>query len=146
MPPATAEELDERSPLRGCRDRFDVPDGVIYLNGNSLGALPRGVPGRLQDVITREWGDGLIRSWNTTPDGRGDWIGLHRRVGDRIAPLLRAAAGDVHVGDSTSVSLFKTMVVALRLRPGRRVIVVEPSTFPTDGYVAQGGGALTRGA
>ena len=140
---ASAEELDERSPLRGCRDRFDVPEGVIYLNGNSLGALPRGVPGRLQDVITREWGDGLIRSWNTTPDGRGDWIGLHRRVGDRIAPLVGAAAGDVYVGDSTSVSLFKTMVVALRLRPDRRVIVLEPSTFPTDGYVAQGVARLT---
>ncbi len=113
MTTATAEELDERSPLRGCRDRFVVPDGVIYLDGNSLGALPRGVPGRLQDVITREWGDGLIRSWNDA-----DWIGLHRRVGDRIAPLVGAAPGDVHVGDSTSVSLFKTMVVALRLRPG----------------------------
>jgi kynureninase len=86
---------------------------------------------------------GLIRSWNTTPDGRGDWIGLHRRVGDRIAPLVGAAAGDVYVGDSTSVSLFKTMVVALRLRPDRRVIVVEPSTFPTDGYVAQGVARLT---
>ena len=140
MTTATAEELDERSPLRGCRDRFDVPEGVIYLNGNSLGALPRGVPGRLQDVIAREWGDGLIRSWNARPR---DWIGLHRRVGDRIAPLVGAAAGDVHVGDSTSVSLFKTMVVALRLRPDRRVIVVEPSTFPTDGYVAQGVARLT---
>ena len=138
MTTTTAEELDERSPLRGCRDRFDVPEGVIYLNGNSLGALPRGVPGRLQDVITREWGDGLIRSWNDA-----DWIGLHRRVGDRIAPLVGAAAGDVHVGDSTSVSLFKTMVVALRLRPDRRVIVVEPTTFPTDGYVAQGVARLT---
>lgn len=135
---ATAEELDERSPLRGCRDRFVVPDGVIYLDGNSLGALPRGVPGRLQDVITREWGDGLIRSWNDA-----DWIGLHRRIGDRIAPLVGAAPGDVHVGDSTSVSLFKTMVVALRMRPDRPVIVVEPSTFPTDGYVAQGVARLT---
>ena len=96
------------------------------------------MPERIQEVVTREWGGGLIRSWNDA-----DWIGLHRRVGDRIAPLVGAAAGDVHVGDSTSVSLFKTTVVALRLRPDRRVIVVEPSTFPTDGYVAHGVARLT---
>jgi kynureninase len=138
-----AEDLDQRSPLRGSRERFVVPDGVIYLDGNSLGAMPVGVPARLQHVLTREWATGLIRSWNPLPDDGGDWITLHRRVGDRIAALVGAAAGDVHVGDSTSVSLFKTMVVALRLRPDRRVIVLEPSTFPTDGYVAEGVARLT---
>src|SRR6476469_3628481 len=133
-----AVELDERSPLRGSRERFVVPDGVIYLDGNSLGAMPAGVPQRLQEVLTEEWATGLIRSWNAA-----GWITLHRRVGNRIAALIGSAPGDVHVGDSTSVSLFKTMIVALRLRPGRRVIVLEPSTFPTDGYVAEGVAKLT---
>lgn len=133
-----AEDLDEQSPLRGCRDRFVLPEGVIYLDGNSLGALPSGVPDRVRDVLVREWGEGLIRSWNDA-----DWIGLNLRVGSRIAPLIGALPGDVHVGDTTSVSLFKTMVAALRLRPGRTVIVVEPSTFPTDGYIAAGVAELT---
>ena len=117
---------------------FRVPDGVIYLDGNSLGALPAGVPGRLADVVEREWGDGLIRSWNALPEGGGSWIELAGRVGTRIASLVGARGEDVHVGESTSVSLFKTMVAAARLRPDRRVLVIEPGTFPTDGYVAAG--------
>ncbi len=112
---------------------FLIPDGVVYLDGNSLGALPRGVAERLDGVVRREWGEGLIRSWN---DAR--WIDLSRRVADRIAPLVGVDPQDLHVGDSTSVSLFKTMVAAARLRPDRRVLVVEPSTFPTDGYIAAG--------
>ena len=135
---ADAEVLDARSPLAGCRERFVLPDDVIYLDGNSLGALPRSVPGRVADAVTEEWGNGLIRSWNDA-----GWIELSRRVGARIAPLVGASADDVHVGDSTSVSLFKTMVAALRMRPGRRVLVVEPSTFPTDGYIASGVARLT---
>jgi kynureninase len=109
---------------------------MVYLDGNSLGAMPRGVPERLRDVLDREWGRGLISSWNDA-----DWISISRRVGARIAPLVGAGPADVHLCDSTSVTLFKTVVAACRLRPDRRVVVVEPSTFPTDGYVAA---AVTR--
>lgn len=135
---ADAERLDRESPLAHTRERFRVPEGVVYLDGNSLGAVPVGVADRLSRVVEDEWGTGLIRSWNPLPDGGGDWIGLSRRVSARIAPLLGVDAADVHVGDSTSVSLFKTLVAAARMRPGRPVIVVEPTTFPTDGYVAAG--------
>jgi kynureninase len=128
-----AVALDVRSPLRGRRDLFDLPPGVIYLDGNSLGALPRTVAPRLQQVVAEEWGTGLVSSWNSA-----DWVGLSRRVGARIAPLIGADGADVHVGDSTTVTLFKTLVAAARLRPDRRVLVLEPTTFPTDGYVAAG--------
>jgi kynureninase len=123
---------DAADPLQR-RDLFDLPDGVVYLDGNSLGALPRSVPDRMSRALRDEWGNGLIASWNTA-----DWVGLSRRVGARIAPLIGARPDDVHVGDSTSVTLFKTLVAATRLRPGRRVVVMEPTTFPTDGYVAAG--------
>jgi len=112
---------------------FDLPEGLVYLDGNSLGALPAGVADRLADVVRREWGHGLIRSWNDA-----HWMELVRRIGDRIAPLIGVDGADLHLGDSTSVSLFKTTVAAARLRPDRRVLVVEPSTFPTDGYVTAG--------
>ena len=128
-----AVALDLAGPLRERRALFALPDGVVYLDGNSLGALPRSVAPRLQQVVAEEWGTGLISSWNTA-----DWVGLSRRVGDRIAPLIGVGPGDVHVGDSTTVTLFKTFVAASRLRPGRRVVVLEPTTFPTDGYVAAG--------
>jgi kynureninase len=135
MPTSRADVVaaDERSPLRGRRDLFELPDGVVYLDGNSLGALPRSVLDRVRRVVGQEWGAGLVSSWNTA-----DWVGLARRVGDRIAPLVGAAVGDVHVGDSTSVTLFKSLVAACRLRPDRHVLVVEPTTFPTDAYVASG--------
>ncbi|MGH3444901.1 MAG: kynureninase [Nocardioidaceae bacterium] len=124
---------DARSPVRRCRELFELPPGVIYLDGNSLGALPRNVADRVAAVVSREWGQGLISSWNDA-----GWMTLSRRVGARIARLIGAGADDVHLGDSTSVTLFKTMVAATRLRPDRRTIVLEPSTFPTDGYVAAG--------
>jgi kynureninase len=133
-----AERLDQASPLAHTRQRFRVPDGVIYLDGNSLGALPVGVAERLGRVVEEDWGNGLIRSWNPLADGGGDWMALSRRVSSRIAPLIGADATDLHVGDSTSVSLFKSMVAAARSRPERRAVVVEPTTFPTDGYVAAG--------
>jgi kynureninase len=133
-----AARLDRTSALAHTRVRFRVPDGVIYLDGNSLGALPAGVAERLTRVVDDEWGTGLIRSWNALPTGGGDWMQLPRRVAALIAPLVGADPADVHVGDSTSVSLFKTVVAAARLRPDRRVVVVEPSTFPTDGYVIAG--------
>ncbi|HEX4977177.1 MAG TPA: aminotransferase class V-fold PLP-dependent enzyme, partial [Nocardioides sp.] len=128
-----AAALDAVSPLRDHRARFDLPDGVVYLDGNSLGPLPRGVAARMDAVVRHEWGEGLIGSWNDA-----DWIHLPRRVAALIAPLVGARADEVHVGDSTSVLLFKTMTAAMRMRPGRRVLVLEPTTFPTDGYVAAG--------
>jgi kynureninase len=128
-----AAALDAASPLAGRRKLFDLPDGLVYLCGNSLGALPRSVPDRVADVVRREWGRGLVGAWNSA-----DWGRLSARVATRLAPLLGVSADDVVVGDSTSVTLFKTLVAAARLRPGRSVIVVEPTTFPTDGYIAAG--------
>ncbi|HEY0904974.1 MAG TPA: kynureninase [Marmoricola sp.] len=133
-----AEALDAAAPLAHTRERFRIPDGVIYLDGNSLGALPVGVPARVESVVADEWGTHLIRSWNPLPGGGGGWMELSARVAGRIAPLVGADAADLHVGDSTSVSLFKSMVAAAGLRPDRRVLVLEPTTFPTDGYVAAG--------
>ena len=128
-----ALELDASSPLAGRRELFDLPDRIVYLDGNSLGAAPRNVSERMRQVVDREWRSGLISSWNTA-----DWVNLGRRAGDKIAPLIGAGPGDVHVGDSTSVTLFKTLVGGARLRPDRRVLVLEPTTFPTDAYVAAG--------
>ncbi len=128
-----AAELDAASPLRHTRDLFALPPGRIHLTGNSLGALPRHVPERVAEVVAREWGDQLIAAWNTA-----GWTELPWRVARRIEPMIGATPGTVHVGDSTSVTLFKTMVAAAALRPDRNVIVIEPTTFPTDGYVAQG--------
>ena len=124
---------DATRPLAARRDLFVLPEGTIYLDGNSLGALPRAVPERLSRAVTEEWGNGLISSWNSA-----DWINLPHRVGAKIAPIIGVGVGDVYVGDSTSVCLFKTMVAACRMRPGRKVIVMEPSTFPTDAHVAAG--------
>ncbi|NUR07800.1 MAG: kynureninase [Nocardioidaceae bacterium] len=129
----TAVELDAASPLAHHRDLFLLPPDVVYLDGNSLGALPRAAAVRLGHTVTGEWGHGLISSWNSA-----DWVNLPRRVGARIAPLIGVHPADVHVGDSTTVTLFKTLVAATRLRPDRRVLVLEPGTFPTDGYVAAG--------
>jgi kynureninase len=130
---AAAAELDARSPLAGRRHLFDLPNGLVYLCGNSLGALPRAVPERLAGAVVGEWGHGLVGSWNTA-----GWSTLSARVAKRLAPLLGVSAADVVVGDSTSVTLYKTMVAAARLRPDRSVLVVEPTTFPTDGYIAAG--------
>ena len=126
-------KLDADDPLAGRRDLFDLPDGTIYLDGNSLGALPRNVGPRLASAIAREWGRDLIQSWNTA-----DWISLPTRVGAKIAPLIGAAADEVIAADSTSVNLFKLAAGAMKLRPGRKVIVTEPGNFPTDLYILQG--------
>ena len=127
---AHAEALDRVDPLRHLRDRFVLPDGLIYLDGNSLGPLPVGVRERVAAVVDREWGRDLITSWNTH-----DWIGLPARVGAKIARLVGAPADCVVAGDSTSVQLFKLIVAAARLRPDRRVVVTEPDNFPTDSYI-----------
>ena len=130
---ADLRALDATDPLRSFRDRFDLPEGVTYLDGNSLGALPKATRARLKAAVDEEWGNGLIRSWNTH-----DWIGAPARIGDKIAGLIGANAGEVIVADSTSVNLFKLITAALRARPGRRVILTEPGNFPTDLYIAQG--------
>lgn len=128
--PRAADRADAFAPWR---DRFALPDGITYLDGNSLGALPRSVSDRLARVVAEEWGDDLITSWN-----KHDWIDLPRRVGDKIARLIGAAPGSVVVADSTSVNIFKLLAVALARRPGRKVILTERGNFPTDVYVAGG--------
>lgn len=129
---ARASHLDAHSPLSGTRARFALPEGVIYLDGNSLGALPRTVGPALASVVEHEWGERLIRSWN-----EADWWGAQTRVGDRIGRLVGAAGGQVVVTDSTSVNLFKAIVGAARLRPGRQVVLTDPASFPTDLYLAE---------
>lgn len=129
----TADELDANDALASLRDQFSLPEGVIYLDGNSLGALPRGVERRVERVIRQQWGERLIRSWNES-----DWYDLPLRVGNRIAPLLGVGMGEVVVGDSTSVSLFRVLASALQLRPGRNVVVTERNNFPTDLYIVEG--------
>jgi kynureninase len=128
-----AEALDRNDPLKAVRQHFALPDGVIYLDGNSLGALPHAVKARLAEVVATEWGDGLIRSWNTY-----DWIDLPARVGAKIGGLIGAAPGTVVVADSTSINLFKALSVALDKRRERSVVLTERGNFPTDAYIAQG--------
>jgi len=132
-----ARELDGADPLGGFRDRFTLPDGVIYLDGNSLGALPKTAVERVHQVVTGEWGEGLIRSWNASDLGVG-WINLPQRIGAKIAPMIGARASEVIVADSVSVNLFKLISAALTMRPGRKVILSEPGNFPTDLYMIQG--------
>jgi kynureninase len=127
------EALDRSDPLAPLRDKFLLAFGVINLDGNSLGSLPRSTAARVSRVIEKEWGEHLITSWN-----RHDWIGMPQRVGDKIARLIGAGAGEVVVTESTSINLFKVLAVALKMRPGRRVIVSEAENFPTDLYMAQG--------
>ncbi|MCX4779930.1 kynureninase [Streptomyces sp. NBC_01264] len=138
---ARAEALDAADPLGKLRDRFTLPEGVVYLDGNSLGALPAGVAARLAEVVTEQWGTRLIRSWT---EGEANWWNAPERIGDRIAPLVGAAAGQVVVGDSTSVNLFKALVGAARLAvPGRTELLVDAATFPTDGYIAESAARMT---
>lgn len=128
--------LDAQDRLAPLREWFDIPEGWIYLDGNSLGVLPRATPGRLQQVLREEWGRDLIRSWNTA-----GWIDLPRRVGDKIARLIGARAGEVVAADSTSVNLYKVLMAASHImgqdHPQRRVILSERSNFPTDLYIAE---------
>ena len=136
MPRDRALALDAADALAPLRLQFDLPDGLIYLDGNSLGVLPRATAARVAQVITREWGRGLIGSWNSA-----GWIDLPGRIGDKIATLVGAGPGELVVADSTSVNLFKVLSAALAIQredaPARRVIVSERSNFPTDLYIAQ---------
>jgi kynureninase len=133
-----AAALDAADPLRALRGRFDLPEGAIYLDGNSLGPLPRGVAERLERVARREWGGSLIRGWNLH-----GWMDLPARVGDRIGALIGAAPGSVAACDSTSINLFKLLAAATRLAPGRSEILSDEGNFPTDLYMAEGLAALT---
>lgn len=123
--------LDAADPLQRLRAEFALPDGTIYLDGNSLGALPRRVVARMQTAISEEWGNGLIRSWN-----EADWYLAPQRAGAAIARLIGAEADEVIACDSTSVNLYKVIHAALHLRPGRGVVVSERGNFPTDVYVS----------
>ena len=133
---ADALALDAADPLAGLRDAFSLPEGLIYLDGNSLGALPKRTAARVQQTIEDEWGRGLIGSWNDA-----GWIDLWRTIGDAIAPLVGARPGEVSVGDSTSVNLFKVLSAAVTLQqadaPSRTTVVSERSNFPTDLYIAE---------
>ncbi len=128
-----AQRQDETDLLRHMRDEFLLPDGVIYLDGNSLGPLPRRARERVARAGAHEWGNDLIRSWNTA-----GWFDLHSTVGAKIARLIGAEADEVVAADSTSINLFKLSVAAARLRPGRRVILSDSGNFPTDLYIGQG--------
>ena len=119
--------LDQIDPLSKMRDLFDLPKELIYLNGNSLGPLSHGVRARLQQTVESEWKIGLTRSWNAA-----GWFLKPNAVGDRLAKLIGAMSGEVAICDSTSVNLFKVLVAALNLRPGRHVIVSDAGNFPTD--------------
>jgi kynureninase len=132
-----AETWDAHDGLAAHRDAIALPPGVIYLDGNSLGPLHRDVADRLREVVEREWGEGLITSWNAS-SLRPGWVDLPARVAAKLAPWLGADADEVAVADSTSVDLFKALAAACRLRPDRRVIVTDDANFPTDVYIAQG--------
>jgi kynureninase len=126
--------LDAADALAPLRDEFLLPERTIYLDGNSLGVLPKATPARIAQVVQHEWGRDLIKSWNTA-----GWIDLAQRIGDKIAWLIGAGAGEVSVGDSTSVNLYKALKTAVLLGPTgatRRYIVSERSNFPTDLYIA----------
>ena len=129
--------LDHSDPLRALGRQFTLPEGIVYLDGNSLGALPQATAGRLNDAITRQWGQGLIRSWNDA-----GWFELSRKVGDRIARLIGAGPGEVLAVDGTSINLYKVLCAALDLASARRAgpltVLSEGGNFPTDLYIAEG--------
>ena len=130
-------ELDRLDPLASHRASFALPANTVYLDGNSLGALPRAAAARVADTVQQQWGTDLISSWN-----KHAWIDLPHTVGDKIAPLIGAAAGQVICTDSISVNLFKLLAAALQLQPERSVVLSAADNFPTDLYMAQGLGGL----
>lgn len=127
------EALDRADPLASFRERFALPQQQLYLVGNSLGAMPKSTAERMRRVVDQEWSQDLVRSWN-----RHGWVDLPQRVGDKIGRLIGAAPGETVACDSTSVNLFKALAMAVKLRPGRRLIVSDADNFPTDLYMAQG--------
>jgi kynureninase len=137
---ADAEALDAADPLAPVRARFSLPEGVIYVDGISLGATPTGVRAAILDALDRQWAADLIGSWNGA--GADGWWTLPRRVGDRIGTLIGAAPGQVICGDSTSVQLVQALTAAARLRPDRKVLITDGGNFPTDQYLADSVGRL----
>jgi kynureninase len=131
--PEEARELDESDPLASARERFALPEGVIYLDGNSLGALPMAAPAALAKTAERQWGDDLIASWN-----KHGWIDWPATIAAKLAPIVGAQPSELLIADSTSVSLFKLLAAAVRARPSRTTILSQQANFPTDLYVAQG--------
>jgi kynureninase len=128
-----ARQLDAADPLAFARERFTVPEALIYLDGNSLGALPVATPARVDELIRDQWGEDLISSWNTH-----GWIDAPVRVAAKLAPIVGAKPNELLIADSTSVCLFKALAAAVRARPGRCVILTQEGNFPTDAYVAEG--------
>lgn len=124
--------LDADDPLRGFRDEFVVPEGEIYLVGNSLGALPRRTAERVRAAVEDEWGRELVGGWNSA-----GWYDQPLTTGDRLAPLIGAGPGTVVVGNTTSIAVYQAVNAAVRLRPERRVIVLDRANFPTDNYMVQ---------
>ena len=128
--------LDAQDPLRGLRQQFSLPGGVIYLDGNSLGVLPNTAAARVGKAVTEEWGKGLIRSWNSA-----GWFDMPQRLGDKIARLIGAAPGEVVATDTTSINLYKVLSAALSMTvldaPERKILLSERSNFPTDLYIAE---------
>ena len=128
--------LDAQDPLRPLREHFTLPEGVIYLDGNSLGALPRAAPAHVAKVVAQEWGQDLITSWN-----KADWVNLPQRLGDQFAPWIGAGPGQVVFTDTTSINLYKVLSAAAQVarqdHPGRTRVLSERSNFPTDLYIAE---------
>ena len=128
-----AQQRDAADPIAFARERFRLPEGVIYLDGNSLGALPKAAPAALANTAERQWGDDLIASWN-----KHDWIDWPTRIAGKLAPIVGARRYELLIAESTSVSLFKLLAAAVRVRPDRKTILTQERNFPTDLYVAQG--------
>src|ERR1700724_3886922 len=124
---------DSTEPLRGFRDRFMLPEGIIYLDGNSLGPMPRAATGILNHTIEQEWGQDLIRSWNSA-----GWFDMPVQLGNRVGALMGAAPGQTVVCDTTSINLYKAIHAAIGLRPDRDVVIAEAASFPTDLYIIEG--------
>jgi len=128
-----AQQLDATDPLAFARERFEASEGLIYLDGNSLGALPSATPGRVDELIRGQWGEDLIAGWN-----KHGWIDAPMRVAAKLAPIVGAKPSELLIADSTSVCLFKLLSAAVRARPGRKTILTQEGNFPTDTYVAEG--------
>ena len=133
------QALDAQDALRPLREHFTLPDGMVYLDGNSLGAMPRATAARVADVVTREWGQDLIKSWNSA-----GWFALPQRMGNMIAPLVGAGPDEVVATDSTSVNLYKVLHAAINIAKSKKsgttpqILLSERANFPTDLYIAQG--------
>jgi kynureninase len=128
-----ADALDAADPLAFARERFRLPDGIIYLDGNSLGAMPVAAPQALGETAEQQWGNDLIASWT-----KHDWIDWPVQIAAKLAPILGAHPNELLIADSTSVCLFKLLAAAVRARRGRKTILTQKRNFPTDLYVAQG--------